>query len=129
MSKARMSITIYGIYLATGGAIVAFIPNVLLSIVGLPPTHEVWIRLFGCLALVLGLKGVQNSRAEVPEIFQMDVYTRSLFATFLLGCVLLDMAPRILLFWTVIDYSGALWTQLALRADKRAALAPVPTPR
>jgi hypothetical protein len=59
----------------------------------------------------------------------MDVYTRSLFATFLLGCVLLDMAPRILLFWTVIDYAGALWTELALRADKRAAQTVIPVTR
>jgi hypothetical protein len=121
MSKARFSIFIYSIYLASGGAVMAFIPNVILTLVGHPTTSEPWIRLFGALAMVLGLKGLHYQRLDIESMFQLDVYTRSFFATFLLVLVLMGIAQPILLVWTVVDYGAALWTQVAIWSDKRAA--------
>jgi hypothetical protein len=123
MSKARFSIVVYSVYLASGGAVMAFIPNVILSLVGHPTTEEPWVRLFGALACVLGSKGLNYSRQDNTAMFQFDVYTRSAFATFLLALVLMGMARPILLVWTVVDYGAALWTQLAIWADRRAAKA------
>lgn len=121
MSNARLSIFIYSIYLAGSGLVVALIPNQVLPLVGLPTTNEVWIRLFCALAVVLGVKGFHYSRMEIESMFQLDVYTRTCFATFLLVFVLLGEARPILLTLSVIDYAGALWTQLAIWADRRAA--------
>jgi hypothetical protein len=120
MSQARLSIIVYAIYLATAGLVLALIPNVLLPLVGLPPTSEVWVRLCGSLAFVLGLKGLQNSRFEIVPMIQFDVYTRSLVGTFLVVLVLIGIAPPIFLVLSALDYGGALWTQLAIRSDRRA---------
>jgi hypothetical protein len=119
MSRARLSIFIYSIYLASGGLAMAIIPNVILSLVGHPTTSEPWVRLFGALAFVLGAKGFNYSRLEIESMFQFDVYTRSFFASFLLVLVLIGYARPILLVWTVIDYGASLWTALAIRADRR----------
>jgi hypothetical protein len=122
MSRARLSIFIYSIYLAGGGLAMVIIPNVILSLVGHPTTSEPWVRLFGALAFVLAAKGFNYSRLEIQSMFQFDVYTRSFFATVLLILVLIGIARPILLVWTVVDYGAALWTALAIRADKRSAV-------
>ena len=122
MSRARLSIFIYSIYLASGGLAMALIPNVILSLVGHPTTNEPWVRLFGALAFVLGAKGFNYSKLDIESMFQFDVYTRSFFASFLLVLVLIGYARPILLVWTVVDYSAALWTALAIRADRRSAV-------
>lgn len=121
MSKARISIIVYSIYLAAAGVGIALVPNLILPLVGLPTANDVWARLAGCLAFVLALKELQNSRYEIMPTFQLDVYTRAFFATFLVVLVLLRIAAPIFLFLTVFDYGGALWTQLALRSDMRSA--------
>jgi hypothetical protein len=36
--------------------------------------------------------------------------------------VLLGIAPKIILVLAALDYGGALWTELAIRADKRSAV-------
>ena len=69
MSRARLSIIVYGAYLATAGVVLALIPNVLMALVGIPDDHGFWVRLVGALALVLGVKGIYNSTAGKPCIF------------------------------------------------------------
>ena len=68
MSKARVSIIVYGAYLATAGLVLALVPNVLLTMVRLPEDHGFWVRLAGALAFVLGIKGIHNSSAENPHL-------------------------------------------------------------
>ena len=122
MSRARLSIFVYSIYLSVGGLAMMIIPNVILKLVGHPPTTEPWVRLFGALAFVLAAKGFNYSPLEIRPLFQFDVYTRSFFASVLLVLVLIGQAHPILLIWTVVDYGAALWTALAIRADKRSAM-------
>ena len=121
MSYARISVFYYSLYLAGSGAVIAFAPNFVLGLVGLPPTNEAWIRIAGFLALALGSKGVHNSQFENRAQFQFDNYTRGSFGTFAAVLVALDMAPPILWILVLPDYLGVIWTQLALRADKKAA--------
>ena len=53
LSPAR-SITVFGAYLALSGLAFIFIPNVILPLFGFAPPVEVWIRVVGLLALILG---------------------------------------------------------------------------
>ncbi len=120
MSRAGMSIFIYAIYLAVGGALMILIPNVVLTLIGHPTTNEPWVRLFGALAMLLGIKGLHYSRLKIESMFQLDVYTRTLFASVLLVLVLIGIARPILLILSIIDYGASLWTQWAIWADKRS---------
>lgn len=59
MSKATISILVFGVYLVLLSAILILAPNVLLWFFGIPPTNEVWIRVAGVLALILGFYYLQ----------------------------------------------------------------------
>ena len=119
MSRARLSIIVYGVYLATAGAGLALIPNVILTLARIPDDYCFWARLAGCLALVLAVKGIHNSTAENATFFRFDNYTRTFAATFMVALVVLGIAPKIILLLAAVDYGGAIWTELAIRADKR----------
>ena len=119
MSKTGISIVAYSIYLGCGGLGMALIPNVMLGLLGLPPTQEVWVRLFGFLALVLAAKGINGALLNLVPVMQFDVYTRTCFSLFLTVLILLGLAPRILFIFAAIDFAAAVWTLLSIRADKR----------
>jgi hypothetical protein len=119
MSKAGISLTVYAIYLASAGASIAFIPNVVLPILGLPMTDEVWVRLYGGLAIALAAKGYHGARLNSYTSMQFDVYTRTGFATFLSLLVIIGLCPPILIIFAIIDYAGSLWTQLAIWAEHK----------
>ena len=119
MSKACFSEIVYSIYLATAGAVLAFIPNLLLPLVGLQMSNEAFIRLCGSLALVLGAKAMFYARLEIVSMYEADVYARTFVGTLLLVPVLMKRAPPIFLILSAIDYGSALWTQIAIWSDRR----------
>jgi hypothetical protein len=125
MSKARLSIIVYGVYLASAGLVLALIPDVLMNLVGITGDRCFWARIAGCLAFVLGIKGIYTSSAENVSFFRFDNFTRTFAATFMVILVLTGIAPKIILALAAADYCGALSTEIAIRADKRS---PVPTP-
>jgi lysylphosphatidylglycerol synthetase-like protein (DUF2156 family) len=122
MSRTAFSITVYSIYLATSGLCMALIPNVLLGLLDVPRTSEVWVRLFGFLALVLGVKGLQGARLELIPVMQLDVITRTCFSVFLTILIVLGLSPRILWIFAAIDFAAAVWTQVTIWAAKRKQL-------
>ena len=44
----------FGSYILVAGACFAFIPNLLLSLLGFPAANEIWVRVLGLVAGVLG---------------------------------------------------------------------------
>ena len=119
MSKAAFTIKAFGVYLILLGIIIVFVPNLLLTVVGIPQTTEVWVRVVGVLVFNIGIYYLYAAKCEAVAFFSASVYTRALvlisFVTFaLLGLV----SPMIILFG-VADFSGGLWTFFALRSDLR----------
>ena len=121
MSRAARSMVVYAIYLALSGLGMSLIPNVFLHILGLPPTKEVWVRLFGALSFVLASKGYYAARRNIVAQLQFDVYTRTGFGTFLTILVVLGISPPVMEIFALIDILASVWTQLALNADRREA--------
>ncbi len=117
-SRAALSIFIFGFYLAILGGIFILAPNVLLSLVYLPTTQEVWIRLVGFLLLVLSFYYLMAGRTDTSAFFQWTIYTRLAAIFYLVGFVVFDLiSPIALIFW-LGDLAGALWTWFALRIDE-----------
>lgn len=116
-SRAALSIFVFGLYLVILGGIFILAPNVLLSLVSLPTTQEIWIRLVGFLLLVLSFYYIMAGRTNTRAFFQWTLYTRLIAIFFLVGFVVSDLiSPLALLFW-LGDLAGALWTWRALRLD------------
>jgi hypothetical protein len=121
MSKAARSIFVFAVYLWIIGAALVIVPNVLLSLLLVPETHEVWIRVVGMLALILGYYYLTAARAELTALMQATVLGRYSVFAFFVAFVLLGLAPPMLLVFGVVDAAAATWTAVALRQDQRAS--------
>jgi len=115
MTKAARSVFVFSIYLFILGSILVAVPNRLLSLFGLPHTGEVWIRVVGMLAVVLGFYYLTAARRELTPFFRATVFGRLAVLIFFIAFVLAGFAPPILILFGVIDALGAVWTAVALR--------------
>jgi Kef-type K+ transport system membrane component KefB len=119
MSRSAVSIFIFGIYLAILGVLLVAIPNVLLGLMRIPPSHEVWIRLAGMLLLILAFFYIQAARNNLAIFFRWTSYTRLSALFFVIAFVLSGLiGPIIGLLW-LEDLAGAIWTGLALRSERQ----------
>lgn len=117
-SRSAVSVFVFGIYLVLIGGVFILIPNTLLSLVNLPTTQEVWIRLAGMLLVILAFYYLMAARTETKAFFEWTIYARMGSVVILLGFVLTGLiSPIALLFW-LGDLAGALWTWSALRKER-----------
>jgi hypothetical protein len=124
MSAVARSLVVFGWYLAGLGAVLVFAPNLLLWVVGMPPTEEVWIRVAGVLVLVIAYFNVRNGREGLHPYAWLTVHARVAVLVFFVGFVLAGLAKPILILVGLIDLAGALWTAAALRRHPRPAGGP-----
>ncbi len=118
MSKSAFTVKVFGIYALLTGLNLMFAPNMLLNIVGIAPTSEVWIRVVGVLAFNVGVYYWYAAKCEAKAFFVATVYTRVFtFAAFASLVALGFVGPALILFGC-LDLAGGIWTGLALRTEK-----------
>lgn len=117
MSNAARSLYFFGIYLSLLGLTLVVAPNLLLLVLGVAPTGEVWIRVVGMLLLILAFFYIQAARHELIDFIRWSVYTRASVILFFIAFVVLGYATPILLLVGMVDLVMAMWTMLALRRD------------
>jgi hypothetical protein len=123
MSRAAFSAKVFAVYLFVFSPVLVFAPNVLLTMFGIAPTSEVWIRVVGVIGFNLGVYAWVAARHEDKSFLETSVYTRgSVFCAFVVFALMGFASPIIVLFGT-IDLCGGLWTWYALRADARSPVA------
>jgi len=115
MSKAAISILVFGVYILLNGIVLIVTPNTLLATLHQPPTQEPWLRVFGAVVFVLGLYYVQAARQEVVPFFRFTTWGRPLLLLILTSLAVLRIIPPIMVLFGVIDVAGAIWTMMALR--------------
>ena len=115
MTAASRSLYYFGLYLILTGITLAVVPNLMLGILGIPETTEVWIRLLGLVVFNLGLGYVVIAPSNNVLFMTYSVYARSFVFAFFLIIYFIEMAPAQLLLFGVIDLLGAAWTYSALR--------------
>ncbi len=118
MSKSARSVFVFGLYLVVLGIVLVVAPNLLLGMVSLPSTTEVWLRVVGMLVLFLAFYYIQAARKGMTDFFQWTVYLRSTVIVFFVIFVLLGLAGPPLILFGALDLLGAIWTALALRSPK-----------
>ena len=121
MNKAAVSVQVFGLYLlglVGPGFMVA--PHVLLGLVGLSAGDDLWIRMVGLLAALLGFYYVMAARAQLVPFFRWSVGARGAAAAFMVGLVLLGKAGPALLLFAATDLAAAGWTFVALRTGVTA---------
>jgi len=123
MSKSAFSAKVFAVYLFVIGLLLVFAPNFLLSLFGIPTTLEVWIRVAGVIAFMLGVYAWGAATHEFRPFLEASVVTRFVvFVAFSAFAILGLGSPMIALFG-VIDLLGGLWTYFALKADAHSGRA------
>jgi hypothetical protein len=111
----------FGAYLVVLGTGVLLVPALLLTPFGFEPPRDIWVRVVGLLAALIGLyywrAGGANLRAFFPWTVQARLTVLAVFLVF----VALDLAPPILILFGAIDAAGALWTWRALHNERTSA--------
>jgi len=118
MSHPARSVYVASLYLIGLGCGLIIIPNIVLSLFGLPPTHEVWIRMLGMMTLFLGIFQNRIARDELRSFFRLTVILRLSVVGFVCGFILMGVAAPIFILITPVDVLGAGWTWIALKREQ-----------
>jgi hypothetical protein len=121
MTTSAKTVRIFGWYLLALSAALIVAPNVLLGLFGVPATNEVWIRVAGMLAGIVGYYYLRASAAGFGEFIAWTVPARISVLVFFCAFVALGLAPPILILFGVVDAAGAAWTWLAIRRSSARA--------
>jgi hypothetical protein len=119
MSRAAVTVFVFGWYIFVNAIVLLAAPNVMLSTLGLEPTHEPWLRLLGLMTLALSFYYIQAAREELRAFFRLTMWGRSII---LVGTATLaagGLVPPVIAVFGVIDGAGAVWTAAALRAPAK----------
>jgi hypothetical protein len=124
MSRAAISVTVWGIYMLAMGTTFLLIPNLALPLFGFPPSDEVWIRIVAMFAMVLGYFYIQTARQEMRPFFYWKVHGHFFGVVCMALFVILQWGPPNLLLFAAADLLAAIWTGWALRHPGLATPAP-----
>ncbi len=115
MSKAARSVYLFSIYLVAMGAVISIAPNFLLGLLRVPATDEIWIRIVGMLAFILGFYYFKAAQKNLIPFIRWTVYGR--LVGFLMFCILGigGFGPPALILFGIVDGAGAVWTHVCLK--------------
>ncbi|QRY77259.1 hypothetical protein JVX91_16755 [Pseudomonas sp. PDNC002] len=117
MSRAALTLKYFAIYLMLLGIALVLVPNLLLSLFGMAPTPDVWVRVVGVLAFNIGVYYWYAARSESRELFLASVYTRAIVLASFAAFAALQLSEPVLVLFGAVDFCGGLWTLRALRRE------------
>ena len=114
MQGAVRSMYVFSAYLLVVGVVLSVGPNTLLTLVGLPETNEVWIRILGIVSILLALYYFDAARNNSRSFFAASILGRG-FSTAALVVFWATGHPWQLLIFAGVEFAGAIWTYTAMR--------------
>jgi hypothetical protein len=114
MTPAARSVFYFGLYLYITGLTLIFVPNLLMDMLQMPETNEVWIRVVGVLAFTLGYYYHRTAKANMLAFFKHTIPTRILVFIAFTSFALLHYVSYMLIGFGLIDLLGAIWTWVSL---------------
>ena len=118
MASSAFTIKAFGIYVVLTGIGLTLAPNLVLAPLGVPEAREVWLRMLGTLAIVVGYYYLASAAGNARAFFVATVKGRLLFFALGVGLILFANAPWQIVLFGLIDVAGAIWTHLALKAEE-----------
>jgi hypothetical protein len=115
MSPAAKSVYYFGFYLYLVSFTLVFFPNILLRMLHIPETNEVWIRVLGVLVGLIGFYYQQSGAKNISAFFPLTIPTRVIVLVAFVLFAVFKMASPILIGFGAIDFAGAIWTMMALK--------------
>jgi hypothetical protein len=135
-SRAGRSFFWFGFWVLACGLALALAPGLMLRIVDISVSSDIMLRVFGTVLVYMAFYYfVAGRHGGYVSLYRASVFTR-FSAPLVVGLfVALTGASPLVVAFTAVDALGALWTALALRADRRqspgsaAASSQAPSPR
>lgn len=115
MSPASRSLYYFGFYLLVTAITLTVMPNMLLSVFGMPETTEVWIRVLGTVVFSLGIAYIVMAPSNNRLFLTFSVYARTYIFIMFTVFVVIGWAPWQLILFGLVDLAGAAWTYAGLR--------------
>lgn len=100
------------------GGILFFAPNLLLTLVNLPQTNEVWIRLLGIAFLVLGYYYIKLAQITLTAFFEWTVKVRIMQFFLVSFAVIITSSSPIILLFSGVELLSGIWTYFVLKKEK-----------
>lgn len=119
MTSTAKSVFYYSFYMMGMGLGMLFIPNILLGMLGIGPSNDIWIRILGLFAFCAGMLYFYCGRTNQTGFFRISVTERIVFFLGMVGIVLFLGANPLLALIGGVDLLGAVWTALTLRKANR----------
>lgn len=110
MTPVAKSVYYFSWYLLAAGLALFLFPNLILSIVGIPATDEVWPRVVGALTFILGVFFCHMARKNIVPFFFISLFGRGIFIVAIIILILFYNAPVALLLFAAVDLIGLIWT-------------------
>ena len=107
MSKSAKSVFVFGIYLAINGLMLLLIPNVLITLLGIESTNEVWIRLCGVLFMAVAIYYILGAMHEIIVIMKATAFIRFTIILFFVSFALLEFVSPNIIIIAIITFSKA----------------------
>ena len=123
MTASARTVFVFGLYLVVLGIGLLALPALVLAPFGLPAPMDVWARVAGMVAAILGVYYVLAAGHGLRAFFAWTVASRASVIVVFAVLVATGLGPAVLLVFGAVDLAGALWTWLALKRD-RASMAP-----
>lgn len=118
MKNTSFSIRIYSYYLFVLGAVLVFIPNLLLPFLGFSVTNEIWIKMLGLFTFTVGIYYFYSSVHKQTGFFKATIFGRLFFFIMTVCFVFIFRQPTILSLIGSVDLFGALWTYVSFKKEK-----------
>lgn len=118
--SSRLTMQVFGVYLVViVGLGLMLAPHLILGMFGLSAAEDVWIRMVGMLASIVGAYYLIAANNGAQMVYRWSIPLRIYAASFMTLIFLLGMVPAGILLFAAIDVFGALWTWAALRAQDK----------
>ncbi len=113
--KKHLSLTVQMFYVALTGLQLIFMPNLLLGLIGLPTTDQIWIRILGVIVFILAILYRTIIQIDSAKMVKSTILARFVAA---FGIIVLAIwfGQPILILFAAVDIATAVWSWFELKA-------------
>lgn len=115
MHLSKLSMVLFGIYLASVGLTLITIPNFMLPLFGFDQVTDVWIRLLGLVFTIVAGIYYLAIRENWLVFYKYTAGARLVICLFTVFCVASGLAPWPLLLFGVVDAVSGIVTYVTTR--------------
>ena len=115
MTAPATTIRVFAIYLLGAAGVLMLAPNLMLNLLGAPPALDVWVRMTGMVAAIIGYYYLRAAAIDLRPLFVWSVHARLAVPLVIGAFIVAGLAAPALMLFGVIDALAALWTWSALR--------------